>query len=419
MHSFRSCIRFVLLPAVVFLSPWRARANEFFASGELDGMVLCGYQGWFRAPGDGSDIGWFHYSPDGKFGPDSTHIDMWPDMTELGPDERFATPLRHADGSVAEVFSPVKAPTVRRHFKWMREYGIDGAFVQRFASTARDPRHRASMNIVIGHCKASAAAEGRRWALMYDLSGLRAADYHTVSEDWERLKEEGLWSEQDPAHLNYRGKPLVALWGLGFNDRPPCLPEWERLVRFFKGKGCSVMLGVPCYWRSLDRDTIADPKLHGIMAMADIISPWTVGRFGTPQDAADRVDKLLKPDLAWCRERNLGYLPVAFPGFSWHNLQKSRKQEAKLEAIPRLGGKFLWSQAIAARKAGCRALYIAMFDEIDEGTAIFKTSQDPPVGDVPFVADKRIPPDHFLWLTGEVGKMLRGERPASDDMPAR
>jgi sugar phosphate isomerase/epimerase len=388
-------------------------------SGKLDGMVLAGYQGWFRTEGDGSGNGWFHYSPGGKFGPDSTHIDMWPDMTELGPDERFATPLRHADGSVAEVFSSVKAPTVRRHFKWMRDYGIDGVFVQRFATTTRDQGHRASMDAVLSHCKASAAAEDRKWILMYDLSGLRANNYTAVSEDWARLKEEGKWSAQDPAYLNYRGKPLISIWGLGFNDRPACLPEWETLVRFFKDQGCAVMLGVPCYWRTFDRDTITDPKLHEIMKMADIISPWAVGRFGTPQDAAQRVDKLLKPDLAWCREHDLDYLPVAFPGFSWYNLQKSRRQEAKLESIPRLGGKFLWSQAIAARQSGSRSIYIAMFDEIDEGTAIFKTSQQPPVGEVPFVSDPSTKSDHFLWLTGEIGKMLRGERAASSDMPAR
>ena len=387
--------------------------------GTLDGLVMCGYQGWFRCEGDGAGNGWFHYSPGGKFGPDTTHIEMWPDMSEFGPDERFSTPLRHADGKVAEVFSSVKEPTVRRHFKWMRDYGIDGAFVQRFAATARDSRHRASMDLVMGHCKAAAAAEGRKWVLMYDLSGLRAADYGAVPEDWKRLEAEGKWSAQDPAYLSYRGRPLIALWGLGFDDRAPCLPEWETLVRFFKGKGCAVMLGVPCYWRTLDRDAIADPKLHEIIARADIVSPWAVGRFGTPQDAAKRVDELLKPDLAWCRERNLGYLSVAFPGFSWHNLMKSRKQEAKLDAIPRLGGRFLWSQAVAARQAGSRALYLAMFDEIDEGTAIFKTTQDPPVGEVPFLKDPAIRSDHFLWLAGEIGKMLRGERRATAEMPPR
>ena len=387
--------------------------------GTLDGMVVCGYQGWFRAEGDGSGNGWFHYSDGGKFEPGNTQIEMWPDMGELASDERFPTPLRHLDGSVAEVFSSVREPTVRRHFRWMREYGIDAAFVQRFAGLSRNPAHRASMDTVLAHCRAAANAEGRKWIVMYDLSGLRTEHFSTVSDDWKRLGAEQKVGMDDAAYLRYRGKPLVALWGLGFNDRAPSLPEWETLVRFFKGEGCAVMVGVPCYWRTLDRDSIADTKLHEIIAMADIVSPWAVGRFGTPQDAANRVEKLLKPDIAWCRERGLDYLPVAFPGFSWHNLQKSRKQEAKFDQIPRLGGRFLWSQAIAAKEAGVNTLYVAMFDEVDEGTAIFKVSQNPPAGNVRFLSEPGLRSDHYLWLTGEIGKMLRGERVATGEMPAR
>jgi sugar phosphate isomerase/epimerase len=395
------------------MAAWRAM------NGTLDGRVLCGYQGWFRAEGDGSNNGWKHYAVRGKFEPGHSHIEMWPDVSELAPDERFAAPFRHADGRVAEVFSSVKEPTIRRHFRWMKEHGIDGVFLQRFAAPARDPRFRGPMDQVMTHCRAAAAAEGRKWALMYDMSGLKPQDFGGVNEDRLRLKNEGPMKELGPEYLSYRGKPLIALWGLGFNDRPPALKEWEALVRQCRDDGLAVMLGVPCYWRTLDRDTIADPKLHEIIALADIVSPWAVGRFGTPQDAAARVDKLLKPDLAWCRERGVDYLPVIFPGFSWQNLQKSRGKEAKFDQIPRLGGKFLWSQAVAAKQAGAKALYVAMFDELDEGTAIFKTTQDPPVGASRFLSEPGVKSDHYLWLTGEIGRMVRGEAAGSGELPVR
>ena len=382
-------------------------------NGLLDGRVLCGYQGWFRCEGDGSGNGWHHYAVNGRFEPGHAHIEMWPDVSELEPGERHATPFRHADGSAAEVFSSVHPRTVGRHFRWMREHGIDGVFLQRFAVNVRDPRFREPMDRVLELVRDSARAEGREWALMYDLSGLKPVDFPMVTADWRRLK-----ADTGDAYLSHRHRPVVALWGLGFNDRPPALGEWRALIRFFKDEGFSVLLGVPCYWRTLDRDAIADPALHELIAMADIVSPGSVGRFGTPEDAAARSEALLEPDLAWCRRRGLDYLPVVFPGFSWQNLEKSRGRKAKSEAIPRLGGRFLWAQAQAARRAGARALYVAMFDEMDEATAIFKTTSDPPVGASRFLAEPGVKPDHYLWLTGEIGKMLRGEIPAGG-MPER
>ena len=65
-------------------------------------------------------------------------------------------------------------------------------------------------------------------------------------------------------------------------------------------------------------------------------------------------------------------------------------------------------------------LYVAMFDEIDEGTAIMKCVHKIPVGKSVFVPlAKDIPSDHYLWLSGMAGKMLRGEVPFSKNMPGR
>jgi hypothetical protein len=122
----------------------------------LSGKVLCGYQGWFATPGDDSDRGWRHYSTNGHFKPGSCGIDLWPDVSELDDDEKYVTPFRHTDGRVAQVFSSHNRKTVFRHFQWMREYGIDGVFVQRFGvetSHAKDLRH---CNTVLSHCREGA-----------------------------------------------------------------------------------------------------------------------------------------------------------------------------------------------------------------------------------------------------------------------
>ena len=64
-------------------------------------------------------------------------------------------------------------------------------------------------------------------------------------------------------------------------------------------------------------------------------------------------------------------------------------------------------------------IYVAMFDEVDEGTAIFKCTNDPPVGESPFIGYEGLPSDHYLWLTGEAARMLRGERPLQETLPLR
>jgi hypothetical protein len=423
MSFLRTFFLFTILGAAV-LAP-AADAPRVDTS-TITGKVVTGYQGWFRCEGDGSNNGWHHYGAKGKFEPGYAGIEMWPDVSELTAEEKFATGFRNADGSVAHVFSSVKEATVRRHFEWMRDYGIDGAFLQRFAVQTRDKRFRDPMDQVLGHCRASANATGRGWILMYDLTGLKVGETTRVIEDWKRLVDEKRVAKDgsDAAYFRHHGKPLVALWGLGFKESPLTLEEWSVLIKFFKEDaqygGCAVMLGVPCYWRTLDRDSIGDPKLHELVAQADIVSPWAVGRFGTPQDAANRVEKLLKPDIAWCREKKVDYLPVIFPGFSWVNLSKGRGQEAKFDAIPRRDGDFLWSQAIAAKRAGAEMIYVAMFDEMDEATAIFKTSNNPPNSEVTrFLSNAPAASDHYLWLTGQIGKMLRGEVEAGDARPRR
>lgn len=407
-------------PVAVFLFALAAAAGaaDRVDVSTLEGKVVCGYQGWFRCEGDGTDNGWHHYAVNGKFEPGSSHIEMWPDVSELPAEERFATPFRFADGSTAEVFSSAREAVVRMHFRWMREHGIDGVFLQRFATSARDRRFREPMDRILDHTRAAAAEHGRGWALMYDLSGIRPGQVDGVIEDFRGLVQSGrIDRTNDAAYFHHRGKPLVALWGLGFSDREPMLDEWERLIDFLRDDpGCggfAVMLGIPYYWRTLDRDSIPDPALHRLLAKADVLSPWAVGRLATPQDAANRVEERLKPDLAKARELGADYLPVIFPGFSWTNLSKARGKEADFDAIPRRGGEFLWSQAVAAKQAGAGMVYVAMFDELDEGTAIFKTRSDPPVGASRFLAEPGLAPDHYLGLTGAIGRMLRGELPES------
>jgi hypothetical protein len=106
-------------------------------------------------------------------------------------------------------------------------------------------------------------------------------------------------------------------------------------------------------------------------------------------------------------------MPVVFPGFSWHNLQGG-----PLGQIPRRKGEFLWQQFAEASRAGAETIYVAMFDEVDEGTAIFKCA-DPPAGEPGkrLLGLEGLPKDHYLRLTGEAAKLLRAGTPLPAQPP--
>ena len=383
----------------------------------LTGKVICGYQGWHAAEGDGLGRGWYHWQSKGELKPGRCSFDLWPDMTELQPDERFATPFLFADGHQAELYSAFKRATVLRHFKWMRDYGIDGVFVQRFIGEVQGPPGLRQFNTVLDHCREGANSYGRAYAVMYDLSGLGENQMSRVMDDWKLLVDR-MEITRDKAYLHHRGHPVVAVWGFGFNDgRKYTLAEGLELVRFLKEDpkygGNTVMLGLPTHWRTLDQDAVRDPALHALVLKADIVSPWTVGRYQTLPQVEAHAKKNIEPDLAWCNARGKEYLPVVFPGFSWHNLNP----KSRLDGIPRLGGRFLWAQFVAAKKAGATMIYQAMFDEVDEGTAIYKVTNDPPVGESQFVTYEGLPSDHYLKLVGAATKMIAGKMPVTDEMP--
>lgn len=252
---------------------------------------------------------------------------------------------------------------------------------------------------------------GRAYAVMYDLSGLSRGETARCRNDW-RLLRQRMKITSDDAYLHHENKPVVAVWGIGFNDgRRYTLEECRDLIQWLKDDGCTVMLGVPSWWRNGRRDATPDPLLLEILESADIISPWSVGRYQTPQQASRFADEVWRGDLQWCDQHHIDFLPVVFPGFSWHNL----RGEA-LDSIPRLKGQFLWSQLVAAKNIGGEMIYVAMFDEVDEGTAIFKCTNDPPIG-AAFLTYDGLQSDHYLWLVGEGGRMLRGEIPVTQSMP--
>ena len=105
-----------------------------------------------------------------------------------------------------------------------------------------------------------------------DLSGMRPGDEEVLLKDIVDIAQRHALKDhaKNPSYLYHNGKPLVTIWGVGFNDRRRYgLNEAEKIINGLKSQGFSVMLGVPTHWRELNGDTESDPRLHELIKRCD------------------------------------------------------------------------------------------------------------------------------------------------------
>ena len=375
----------------------------------LHQKVLCGYQGWFRCPGDSAHLGWRHWSRQGeRISPETLTFEMWPDMSELEIDEKFPAPgFVDSQGKPATLFSSTHPRTVDRHFEWMRDYGLDGVFLQRFLVEVGNP----SLETVLSNVRESARKTGRTYALCYDLSGMpREKLLDTLTADWKKLVDEKHVT-QDERYLHHNGKPVLFVWGF-FSDRFG--PELaEQIIDFLKDDpkySVTVIGGCEWWWR-----TEKDRRWNPVFRRFDVISPWNVGNSTLVNQERHAATVAWKDDLKEAQRSGIKFMPVIYPGFGWTNLQG---EKAAKDHLPRLGGEFYWRQFVTAADLGVEMAYVAMFDEVDEGTAIFKVTNTPPTPGR-FATYEGLPSDWYLRLTGEGSKLLRGQRDRSPTIPIR
>jgi hypothetical protein len=269
---------------------------------------------------------------------------------------------------------------------------------------------------------AGAEASGRVFAIEYDMSGSATPVLAKLQTDWMYLVDT-LKVTASSRYLRHKGNPVILIWGFGFTDRNITPDDAAAVIDWFHNKAdtrfrATVVGGVPSKWRTLTDDSRPDPAWANVYRSFDVISPWAVGRYADDAGADNFKNNVIVPDLHETGPLNIDYLPIVFPGFSWHNLNGAPSNQ-----IPRRGGKFFWHQVMNAVSAGATMVKVGMFDENDEGTAMFKlapTAAQTPA-QAPFVAldadGQALPSDWYLRVAGAATQVLRGVKPPTTDLP--
>ncbi|WP_344553033.1 discoidin domain-containing protein [Kitasatospora saccharophila] len=383
-----------------------APARAASPAGDVVGKVTVGYQGWFACPGDGAPInGWWHWAQNWGQAPSNTNksIVAWPDVREYP--KTYATAFANLNnGQQASLFSSYDQSTVDVQFRWMKQYGIDAAALQRFNPTGGEGPTRDAM---AGRVRSAAESQGVKFYIMYDVSDWTTMQ-SDIKADWTNKMSAHTAS---PAYARQNGKPVVCIWGFGFNDnqRPFTPTQCLDVLNWFKAQGCYVIGGVPTWWRTGDRDSRAG--FSDVYHAFDMLSPWLVGRIGSAADADNFYNVATVPDLAECNAHGIDYQPCVLPG------GVGDRQRAH--------GDFMWRQFYNMARAGVASAYISMFDEYNEGNQIAKTAESQswvPAGSGFLALDEdgtACSSDYYLRLTGDGGRMLKGQLPVTAARPTQ
>ncbi len=406
----------------------------------LANRLVVGFQGWFMCPKDaGSNHRWGHWftnrpgSGDDNVTPEQIHFDLAPDTSELTPEERCPTPFTTRDGRPFVLYSDQNPKTVLRQFQWMADYEVDVAALQRFVigiAPERPAVMRQGWDTVLHNALAAADATGRGFYVMYDIAGASAKEWrHVLVEDWKKLLAEGV--TKHPSYQFHHGRPVLAIAGPGLAGRQGTAEETLEVVRQLREAsapygGLTLILTGGSGWRTLNYDVQSGPEWAQVYRSFDIVSPWTVGRYKDKHSFDKFSVERIQPDLAETKRDSIEFMPVVYPGTSQHNIfiSEGRPDPKPFNSVPRDCGQFIWSQAAREKKDGANMLYVAMFDEVDEGTAMYKLAtpaddpREPPM--LSLDADGcKLPSDWYLQVLREMSLMLKSPAPPPDKLPLR
>ncbi len=388
----------------------------------MNNKVMAGYQGWFRTPGDrNGNKGWSHLFNSQIPTPAKLGFDTWPDMSELSKAEKYAVPgFTYPDGSQAYLYSAQNYKTVLRHFQWMKEYGIDGVWLSEFCGYfpgGGQQRDTAAMLNVMYNVKRAAAATGRTWAFMWDMSSFgprtsKSDVYNIIVNQWKKMVDEGIAT--DSRYMHHNGKPVLLLWGF-FPGRPASQPDYMNpVIDFLLAPGkyqATLVGGVDNSWRSK-----GTPEFQAMLMRMQGLQPWSVGRRIKDPATGYAIQNTSEwaGDIEKCKANNVIFMPVFNSGT---HIAGPPPIPPAGPMVPRRTGNYLWEQFVAASKTGViNSAFVAMFDEVNEGTQILKIENKPPT-QAAFLTYDGATSDYYLRLVGTGAKMLKEHIPISRVIP--
>ena len=379
-----------------FVSALTSGASAASPAGDVVGKITVGYQGWFACIGDGAPINaWWHWSQNESQAPSPSNQNLkaWPDMTIYSAGYKTAY-ANLGNGGAPNLFSSYDQSTVNAHFSLMQQNGCDTAALQRFDPNGSEGPTR---NAVTAKVNAAAQQYGRKFYIMYDASGWTNMKTE-MPADWTNVMSQYTSSS---AYAHQNGKPVVGIWGFGFNDsnHPWSAADCLSVVQWFKDQGCYVMGGVPTYWRTGVSDSRSG--YSSVYNAFNMISPWMVGRIGSVTDSNNIYTNVNVGDQSYCNSNGIDYQPCVLPG--------------DLSARQRVHGDFMWAQFYNMVRVGAQGIYISMFDEYGEGNQILNTAPTQsyvPTNSGLLSLDEdgtACSADYYLRLTNDGGKMLKGQ----------
>ncbi|KXN83155.1 Serine/threonine-protein kinase-transforming protein raf [Leucoagaricus sp. SymC.cos] len=318
--------------------------------------------------------------------------------------------------------------SVNRHFHWMAEHGVDGAFLYRWAGWLGEGQSsgRNLIDEVIDHVREAAEKEDRVFAIEYDVYKVSVSDValaDILEQDWKNLiYEKGMLNS--PNYLRENGKPVISLAGLGLCDAGHTPTLVRSIVAMFQRitpGGAYIIAHLSASWRSLEGN--ADPN-------AELLDVWLNEFHAICPNISAANGKRMKADVDFIRkrleggQRTIDYIPSVYPGTSTHNWTEGKW---KWNEYKRDGGRFLWDQIYNASKLGARTMYGVSWDDYCYGHALLPVVPQknllPQTNKCMFMALDEdgydLPSDWYMRICGLAAEALHDKRKVSQMFPLK